>query len=136
MARAVQKMEELELENIKLICENALNLNSIFKREIDTIFLNFSDPWPKDRHSKRRLTSDIFMNIYDDLFKGQKNIILKTDNYGLYEYSLSQFKKHNYNIITTKFDINSIPEGNIMTEYEEKFLNNNNVIYKIEAIRK
>ena len=76
------------------------------------------------------------MNIYDDLFKGQKNIILKTDNYGLYEYSLSQFKKHNYNIITTKFDINSIPEGNIMTEYEEKFLNNNNVIYKIEAIRK
>ncbi|HHT38598.1 MAG TPA: tRNA (guanosine(46)-N7)-methyltransferase TrmB [Mollicutes bacterium] len=136
IVRAVQKMDEVELPNVKLICVDALLLPTIFSKEVDTIFLNFSDPWPKERHAKRRLTSDIFLNIYDKLFKDKKRIVLKTDNVKLYEYSMDQFENHNYDIKVIKYDINSMPEDNVMTEYEERFLNNNNSIHKIEAIKK
>lgn len=77
VARAVKKLENLDLPNLKIINGDALNLNNIFEKEISTIYLNFSDPWPKARHSKRRLTSDTFLNIYDDVFKNKCVILQK-----------------------------------------------------------
>jgi tRNA (guanine-N7-)-methyltransferase len=135
LIRAIQKIDNIDINNLKLICIDALTIDNIFDKEIDTIYLNFSDPWPKDRHAKRRLTSDIFMHLYDYIFKCDHNIVLKTDNYNLYEYSKEQFIKHDYIIKVGEFDINSMPEDNIMTEYEEKFLSNGNTIYMINAFR-
>jgi tRNA (guanine-N7-)-methyltransferase len=136
MARAVQRMEIKDLSNLKLICVDALNLNDIFDKEIDTIYLNFSDPWPKDRHAKRRLTSDVFLKLYENIFIGDYRIIMKTDNYNLFEYSKEQFINHNYDIKISEFNINNMPEENIMTEYEERFLNLGDSIYKIVAVKK
>ena len=136
LARAVQRNTVTDLPNLRLMCIDALTLNDIFDKEIDTIYLNFSDPWPKDRHAKRRLTSDVFLDIYDNIFKCDNNIVLKTDNVNLYNYSKEQFVIHKYDIKTSEFDINNMPDDNIMTEYESKFLKNNNTIYKIIAIRK
>lgn len=136
MARAVQRMSIKDLTNLKLICIDALNLNDIFDKEIDTIYLNFSDPWPKDRHAKRRLTSDVFLRLYENIFIGDYKIIMKTDNHNLFEYSKEQFINHNYDIKVSEFNIDNMKEDNIMTEYEEKFLNQGNFIYKIVAIKK
>ena len=86
IVRAIQKSNELEINNLKIIRVDANKLDQIFDKEIDTIYLNFSDPWPKDRHSKRRLTSNIFLNIYDKIFKERKRIIMKTDNINLFNY--------------------------------------------------
>jgi tRNA (guanine-N7-)-methyltransferase len=136
VARAIKRIDTEELSNLKLICFDALNIVDIFDKEIDLIYLNFSDPWPKERHAKRRLTSDIFLNLYDKIFKNDKHIILKTDNYNLFNYSKEQFVNHHYDIKVSDFDISTMPEDNIMTEYEEKFLNNNNIIYKIDAFKR
>ena len=88
VARALNKLENLDLPNLKIINGDALNLNNIFDKEISTIYLNFSDPWPKYRHSKRRLTSSIFLRIYDDIFKSKCVIFQKTDNTNLFESSI------------------------------------------------
>ena len=136
IARAIQRMGDIDLPNLKLICLDALNITDVFDNEIDLIYLNFSDPWPKERHARRRLTSDIFLDLYPKVLKGDIKIIQKTDNINLFHYSREQFIIHNYNIIVTQFDINTIPEDNIMTEYETKFINNNNIIYKIEVLGK
>ena len=122
IVRAIQKSNELELNNLKIIRMDAINLANIFSKEIDTIYLNFSDPWPKDRHAKRRLTSPIFLNIYDKVFKNDNKIIMKTDNINLFNYSIETLKKHGYKITYQTNDLhkeNTI--DNIMTEYEKKF---------------
>ena len=119
IVRAIQKTNELELNNLLLIKVDALNLDKIFDKEIDLIYLNFSDPWPKAKHTKRRLTSPIFLNIYDKIFKKDKTIIMKTDNTGLFEYSLESLSEYGYDILYKSNDYND--EDNIMTEYEKKF---------------
>jgi tRNA (guanine-N7-)-methyltransferase len=136
VAKAIGKIGDADIPNLKLMCIDALNIADIFDKEIDTIYLNFSDPWPKDRHAKRRLTSDIFLGLYEKVFKSDYKIIMKTDNSSLYEYSRVQFIKHNYEIKTLSFNKNNIPDGNIMTEYEDRFLNLGNNIYKIDAIKR
>lgn len=136
MARAIQRMGNISLPNLKLICLDALNITEVFDHEIDLIYLNFSDPWPKERHARRRLTSDIFLDLYPNILKGDIKIIQKTDNVKLFNYSVEQYNNHNYIINITQFDINNIPEDNIMTEYETRFINNNNIIYKIEVLGK
>jgi len=136
MARAIQRMGDIDLPNLKLICLDALNITEVFDHEIDLIYLNFSDPWPKERHARRRLTSDIFLDLYPNILKGDIKIIQKTDNVKLFNYSVEQYNNHNYIINITQFDINNIPEDNIMTEYETRFINNNNIIYKIEVLGK
>ena len=88
MIRAVQKSNELELNNLKLVKMDATFIEEVFDKEIDLIYLNFSDPWPKDRHAKRRLTSSRFLNRYDNIFKNTKKIIMKTDNDDLFNFSL------------------------------------------------
>ena len=117
LVSAVKKLEELDLPNLRLICADALNINDIFDKEVNMIYLNFSDPWPKKRHTKRRLTSNIFLNKYDLIFKDKKRIQMKTDNDDLYEYSLLSFEENGYNI--KKTDTNYF--DNYTTEYEDKF---------------
>ena len=118
LVSAVKKLEELEINNLKLICLDALGIEEVFDHEIDKIYLNFSDPWPKKRHAKRRLTSSIFLNKYESLFKDEKHIEMKTDNDDLYDYSSESFIENGYDIVKT--DTNYL--DTIRTEYEDKFI--------------
>ena len=138
IALAIKKIEEYELSNLKLIRMDALDIDNIFNQEIDKIFLNFSDPWPKPRHAKRRLTSSVFLGKYDKVFKNEKIIEMKTDNRELFEYSLVSFNEKGYIIKEISLDLHhSNYENNIMTEYEKKFSLMNNCIYyvKVDKIR-
>ena len=133
IALAIKKMPE-DINNLKLIRMDALMLCDVFDREIDRIFLNFSDPWPKPRHEKRRLTSNNFLNIYDKIFKKENNILMKTDNRNLFEYSLISFSNYGYVIKEISLDLhNSLFDDNIETEYERKFSSQNNVIYYVNV---
>ena len=133
IARCLQKIPD-GLDNLKIVRMNALELEKVFNHEVDTIYLNFSDPWPKKRWYKRRLTSEIFLNKYDHVFKNNKHIIQKTDNRDLFEYSVISFSNYGYTIKDFSMDLhNSEIEGNIMTEYEEKFSKKGNPIYYIEV---
>lgn len=114
---AVKKLEELDINNLRLICYDALTIDNVFDREISKIYLNFSDPWPKKRHTKRRLTSNRFLEKYDLIFKDTKRIEIKTDNDDLFNYSCESLTKYGYKII--KKDTNHISD--ITTEYEDKF---------------
>ncbi len=134
MALAIKKIDKYELDNLKLIRMDALNINDVFNKEIDKLYLNFSDPWPKERHSKRRLTSEIFLEKYDNIFKNNKIIEMKTDNRNLFEYSLISFNNHGYKINDISLDLhNSKIENNIMTEYEKKFSQENHCIYYVKV---
>ena len=92
--RAVEKTNELELNNLYLIRMDARLTEEVFDKEIDLIYLNFSDPWPKERHIKRRLTSPRFLARYDSIFKDKKHIIMKTDNIDLFNYSVESLKEY------------------------------------------
>ena len=123
IVRAIQKSNDLELDNLKIIRVDANKLEEIFDREIDTIYLNFSDPWPKDRHAKRRLTSMVFLSIYDKIFKDRNRIIMKTDNISLFDYSLDSLCENGYEILYKTNNLDCLNEDNIMTEYEKRFYN-------------
>ena len=134
MALAIKKIEENDLDNLRLIRMDALDIDSVFSKEIDKIFLNFSDPWPKERHAKRRLTSSVFLEKYDKLFKNEKIIEMKTDNRRLFEFSLISFNNNDYFIDDISLDLhNSDYDNNIMTEYEKKFSSMNNCIYYVKV---
>ena len=132
LVNAVKLLNGIELNNLKLICFDALKIDEIFDKEIDKIYLNFSDPWPKKRHEKRRLTSKQFLDKYDKLFKNEKRIQMKTDNDDLYEYSLLSFEENEYEIIKT--DTNYI--DTITTEYEDKFIGKGKNINYIYVVKK
>lgn len=119
--RAVEKTNELELSNLYLVRMDARLIEEILHKEVDLIYLNFSDPWPKDRRAKRRLTSREFLTRYDSIFKGNKKIIMKTDNIDLFEFSLNSLKEHGYNIDYISYDLHKDKENIITTEYEDKF---------------
>lgn len=136
IALAIKKIEKNDLNNLKLIRMDALNINDVFDKEVSKIFLNFSDPWPKPRHAKRRLTSDIFLEKYEDIFKNDKVIEMKTDNQNLFEYSLISFNNNGYRINEISLDLhNSDINDNIMTEYERKFSEKNNCIYYVKVVK-
>lgn len=118
---AIKKIREIKPDNLCILIMDAKNLGELLNHKVDTIYLNFSDPWPKDRHAKRRLTSPEYINSYDILFKGRAHIIMKTDNDKLFEYSLESFKKCGYKINKISYDLHNENIDNIMTEYEEKF---------------
>lgn len=132
LVSAVKKLEELEINNLKLICIDALGIEEVFDHEIDKIYLNFSDPWPKKRHAKRRLTSSIFLNKYENLFKNKKHIEMKTDNDDLYDYSCESFIENGYDIVKT--DTNYL--DTIRTEYEDKFISLGKNINYISVVKK
>lgn len=136
LIRAIEKSNILELPNLKLIMLDVKDISNIFNKEIDKIYLNFSDPWPKERHAKRRLTSPTFLKLYDNLFKEEKIIEMKTDNINLFNYSIEQLKEHNYKLTYLTNDLASEQIDNIKTEYEEKFLNKGIKINKLVAKKK
>ncbi len=123
MVRAIEKLNNLNLNNLKLIRIDAINLDKVFNKEIDTIYLNFSDPWPKNRHEKRRLTSSVFLNIYDNLFKDTRHIIQKTDNINLFAYSIVSLSNYGYIFNKVSLDLENEDIDNTLTEYEKKFIN-------------
>ena len=111
---------------------DATEIEEVFFKEVDTIYLNFSDPWPKNRHSDRRLTSLKFLNRYDNLFKNEKNIIMKTDNRKLFEFSLIEFNNYGYIFQEISLDLYKDDiKDNVQTEYEKKFNEQGYPIYKI-----
>ena len=121
VCRAIQKLENKEIKNLKLIVIDALELGNIFDKEIECLYLNFSDPWPKKRHARRRLTSEVFLPIYDQIFKGDKLIVQKTDNVGLFESSIVSLSTYGYVIEEISLDLASTDKDNVETEYESKF---------------
>lgn len=134
IARAIQKIEEVELSNIRIIGMDASYIEECFDKDIDCLYLNFSDPWPKQKHAVRRLTSDVFLKRYDNIFRGSKKIFLKTDNYNLFAFSLKTLVNHGYKIDKVSYDLhNSDIENNIMTEYEERFVKKGMKINYLEA---
>lgn len=124
LVRALEKMEERPLENLHFIRMDAENIVDVFaKGEVDKIYLNFSDPWPKERHAKRRLTSRQFLERYRDILKEGGHVVFKTDNRGLFDFSLEEVKEAGWKLEKYSFDLHhsEYVAGNIMTEYEEKF---------------
>ena len=134
VVRAIQKLEDKDIPNLKIIRMDALEITDVFDKEVSRIYLNFSDPWPKDIHEHRRLSSDIFLKKYDLIFKDNKNIVMKTDNRNLFEYSVKSFVNYGYKINDISLDLHqaNYPD-NIMTEYEEKFVSKGNPIYMIDV---
>ena len=135
VVRAIQKSNELELDNLRIVRMDAKDINLIFDKEVDLIYLNFSDPWPKDRHAKRRLTSPNFLRLYDDIFRDKCHIIMKTDNVLLFDYSLDSLTNYGYEIKYMTRNLDCLNEDNIMTEYESKFYNKGVKINKLEGIK-
>lgn len=126
LAAAINKinLQEDKVSNLRLMRYDAIELNNVFeKNEVDKIFLNFSDPWPKSRHAKRRLTSSKFLDVYRQILVDQGVIEFKTDNRGLFEYSLISLNQYPMDFEYISLDLHNSPEskGNIMTEYERKF---------------
>ena len=139
LLRGLQKRAQLELNNIYFMCIDAKNMADYFAPgEVDKIYLNFSDPWPKDRHAKRRLTSPDFMTVYDQILAADGTVEFKTDNKGLFDYSLEAIPEAGWTITAHTFDLHHDPvmcAGNVMTEYEEKFSSMGNPICKLIAMR-
>lgn len=136
IVRAIQKSNELELNNLKLIRMDAMEIDEVFDREIDKIYLNFSDPWPKERHAKRRLTSPIFLEKYDKIFKDKSIIEMKTDNNSLFEYSVDTLVEYGYKMEYITRDLYSEDVSlNIATEYEKKFVSKGININKFIATK-
>lgn len=139
LLRALQKMESEPLENIRFLCIDASTITEIFEKgEVDKIYLNFSDPWPKDRHAKRRLTSRQFFSRYDEILKPDGVVEFKTDNDDLFVFSLEEVEAAGWTLAAHTFDLHHdevLNKGNIMTEYEEKFSSLGNPIHKLIATR-
>lgn len=132
---ALQKIVDLSLPNMKLLNVNAKDLADYFdENEIERVYLNFSDPWPKLRHTKRRLTYKSFLSLYEHIMVKGGEIHFKTDNQGLFEYSLISFSEYGLVLKFLSLDLHKSEfEGNIMTEYEEKFSSRGQRIYRVEA---
>ncbi len=139
LLRALQKMEQEPLPNLLFIRMDAEEIAEVFGNgEVDRIYLNFSDPWPKDRHAKRRLPSKEFLARYDRILKKDGILEFKTDNRALFEFALEELPEAGWKADFVTYDLHRDGEkmkSNIMTEYEEKFSLNGNPIYKYEIKR-
>lgn len=134
LVRAVQKQEQLQLPNLLFIRMDAEEIESVFAPgEVDRIYLNFSDPWPKDRHAKRRLTSARFIERYRNIAAEDAVVEFKTDNRALFDFSVDSAAGAGCGTLYLTYDLHSAPEAadNIMTEYEEKFSAAGNPIGKL-----
>ena len=134
LLRAIQKMEEEELPNLKFLRMDAEDIATVFAPgEIDRIYLNFSDPWPKDRHARRRLPSREFLARYDVILKKEGRLAFKTDNRDLYDFAVEELEPAGWKAEFITYDLHgdeNLMEGNVMTEYEEKFSAMGNPICK------
>ena len=132
IVKALQKIPE-GLDNLIMLRADALNINEIFDKELDRIYLNFSDPWPKNRHHLRRLSSIVFLEKYENIFKGLKTIHMRTDNRDLYTYSLVSLSQFGYKLNKISFDLHKDDMPQITTEYEDKFSSKDMPIYYVEC---
>lgn len=135
LSYALDKVLDSGLPNIKLLRVDGSSLTNYFEKgEVDLMYLNFSDPWPKTRHEKRRLTYKSFLETYEQILPDQGEIHFKTDNRGLFEYSLASMSQYGMVLKQVWLDLHASGfEGNVMTEYEEKFSKKGQVIYRLEA---
>lgn len=137
LLRALERMDAMEEppSNIRFVCMDAAEIEEVFEPgEVDRIYLNFSDPWPKARHAKRRLTSREFLARYEKILKKEGTVEFKTDNRGLFEFSLEEVRDSDWNLEVCTFDLHhdeELVKGNVMTEYEEKFSSMGNPICKM-----
>lgn len=138
MVRALEKVIEAgELPNLKLLKIDADELTEIFEEnEVAGVYLNFSDPWPKPRHAKRRLTHENFLKLYQTIMKEDGAIRFKTDNRLLFEYSLASLSQYGMILQDVALDLHKREdlEWNVMTEYEQKFSAKGQPIYRLEAV--
>jgi len=139
LLRAIQKLEADEVPNLKLIRMDAEDIAKVFgKGEVDKIYLNFSDPWPKDRHAKRRLPSRQFLEKYDVILKKDGRLEFKTDNKDLFDFAVEELEPAGWKAEVITYDLHGDAElvrGNVMTEYEEKFSSMGNPIFKYVIYR-
>lgn len=139
IVRALEKLLENPLPNLKLIRFDAENIEKVFKKgEVKLIYLNFSDPWPKNRQAKRRLTSEKFLNRYSKILENNSTIQLKTDNFSLFQFSMMSFvanKKYAIEEINLNL-YKKLPEDNVQTEFEKRFVEKGNLIFYQKVIFK
>ncbi len=135
LSYALDRVLESNLPNIKLLQVDGSSLTNYFDvAEIERLYLNFSDPWPKKRHEKRRLTYRSFLDTYKEILPDNGEIHFKTDNRGLFEYSLASFSQYGMILKQVWLDLHESDfAGNVLTEYEEKFSQKGQVIYRVEA---
>ena len=138
MVSAVEKLKTLNLTNIKLINCDAREIDKIFGKEIDTIYLTFSEPWPKKHDEKKRFTHESYLKLYDKIFKKNKHIILKTDNKGLFAYSLETLSQYWYSFDRVSLDLHHDENkiDNIMTDFEKQYFKEKRPIYYVDAVFK
>lgn len=138
IVKALDKVIEKPLKNLFLLRLDAIYLGYIFKeRSVARIYLNFSDPWPKARHEKRRLTNPNFLKVYQKIMTSNSELHFKTDNTDLFNYSVEEIRNYPMKIIYLTADLhNSDYVGNVTTEFEEKFIKQGNIIYKLTAVFK
>lgn len=137
LALGIKEINDLDkLDNLRLINYDANNIDLLFNKEVEQLFLNFSDPWPKTRHEKRRLTSLGFLKKYDIIFCGDKIINFKTDNRELFEYSIMSLTNYGYKLVDISLDLHKREDVyNVITEYEKKFSSKGFNIYYLKAIK-
>ena len=135
LVKAVQKLNNQDIPNLRLICADAHDIDNIFGKEITTIYLTFSEPWPKAHDEKKRFTHEGYLRLYDKIFKKNKRIILKTDNKGLFQYSLQSLSQYWYVFDRVSMDLHhdENPIKNIMTDFEKKYYEEGRQIYYVDA---
>lgn len=136
LVKAVQKLNNQNLPNIALICADARDLDKIFGKEINTIYLTFSEPWPKAHDEKKRFTHESYLRLYDKIFKKDKHIIMKTDNKGLFQYSLESLSQYWYVFDRVSLDLHNDEnpiKNNVMTDWEKKCVQDKKAIYYVDA---
>lgn len=135
LMHAVKKLDELDLPNLRLIRMDANDIDKVFNKEISLIYLNFSDPWPKNRNAKRRLTHERLLSKYDSIFKDEKVIFMKTDNIKLFAFSIESLSAYGYTLKNVTLDLHSEDIDNVETEYEKKFSSMGTKINRLEAYK-
>lgn len=135
VAFAAKRLEGSNLPNLKLICMDAQKLDTIFGKEINTIYLTFSEPWPKKKDEKKRFTHISYLKLYDKIFKKNKHIILKTDNKGLFAYSLESLSQYWYSFDKVSLDLHRDERelNTVMTDFEKQYFKEGRPIYYVEA---
>ena len=136
LVKAVQKLNNKQLPNLRLICADARSIDTFFGREINTIYLTFSEPWPKAHDEKKRFTHESYLRLYDKIFKKDKHIIMKTDNKGLFQYSLQSLSQYWYVFDRVSLDLHNDEnpiKNNIMTDWEKKCVQDRKPIYYVDA---
>ncbi|WP_280770114.1 tRNA (guanosine(46)-N7)-methyltransferase TrmB [Salipaludibacillus daqingensis] len=135
LVTGVQRVMEEAPSNLRFLQEDVKNIADFFESsEVDRVFINFTDPWPKKRHAKRRLTHEYFLSMYEQILKKDGEVHFKTDNQGLFEYSIESLTHYGFQLKNISLDLhNSDMTNNVMTEYEERFSKKGMRIFRLEA---